>query len=72
MADDKKKAAPKPAKGGAAQKGGAPKDSAKVDAKAHTKKQQAQGKGRGDGDRVQASRGRPKDYQPRLKKITRT
>jgi large subunit ribosomal protein L5 len=71
MADDKKKAAAKPAKGGAAQKGGAPKDSAKVDAKAHTKKQQAQGKGRGDGDRVHKGEpaAMPKDYQPRLKKM---
>src|SRR5947209_2257953 len=75
MADDKKKPAAKPAKGGAAQKGGAAKDSAKVDAKADTKKQQAQakgdGKGRGDGDRVQKGEpaAMPKDYQPRLKKM---
>src|SRR3954470_18006403 len=72
MADDKKKAAAKTAKGGAAQKGGAPKDSAKVDAKADTKKQaQAKG-GRGDGgDRVQKGEPAvmPKDYKPRLKRM---
>ena len=77
MADDKKKAAAKPAKGGAAAKGGAPKDAGKAEAKADNKKQQAQakggdGKGRGDGgDRVQKGEPAvmPKDYKPRLKKM---
>ena len=48
MADDKKKAAAKPAKGGAPAKGAAPKDAGKAEAKADTKKAQAQGKGRGE------------------------
>jgi large subunit ribosomal protein L5 len=72
MADDKKKAAAKPAKGGAPQKGGAPKDSGKAEAKADNKKAQAQGKGRGDGgDRVQKGEPAvmPKDYKPRLKQM---
>ena len=73
MADDKKKAAAKPAKGGAPQKGGAPKDGGKAEpAKSEAKKQQAQGKGRGDGgDRVQKGEpaAMPKDYKPRLKKM---
>jgi large subunit ribosomal protein L5 len=76
MADDKKKAAAKPAKAGAPQKGGAPKDGGKAEAKADSKKQQAQakgdGKGRGDGgERVQKGEPAvmPKDYKPRLKKM---
>jgi large subunit ribosomal protein L5 len=76
MADDKKKAAAKPAKGGAPQKGGAPKDGGKAEAKADNKKQQAQAKGDGKsrgggGERVQKGEPAvmPKDYQPRLKKM---
>ncbi|MEA2759481.1 MAG: large subunit ribosomal protein [Methylobacteriaceae bacterium] len=73
MAEDKKKAAAKPAKGGGApKKGGAAKDGGKAEAKADNKKAQAQGKGRGDGgDRVQKGEPAvmPKDYKPRLKKM---
>ena len=73
MADDKKKAAAKPAKGGAPQKGGAPKDGGKADAAKADNKKQAQAKGgRGDGgDRVQKGEPAvmPKDYKPRLKKM---
>ncbi len=76
MADDKKKAAAKPTKGGAPAKGGALKDGGKAEAKADNKKQQAQakgdGKGRGDGgERVQKGEPAvmPRDYKPRLKKM---
>jgi large subunit ribosomal protein L5 len=76
MADDKKKAAAKPAKGGAPQKGGTSKDGGKAEAKADNKKQQAQAKGDGKsrgggGERVQKGEPAvmPKDYKPRLKKM---
>jgi large subunit ribosomal protein L5 len=74
MADDKKKAAAKPAKGAPA-KGGAPKDGGKAEAKADNKKSQAQAKNRGDGEgrRERERKGEPavmpKDYKPRLKKM---
>jgi large subunit ribosomal protein L5 len=78
MADDKKKAAAKPAKGGASAKGGsAPKDGGKAEAAKADKKAQAQAKagargGDGESRRERTQKGEPAvmpaDYKPRLKK----